>query len=439
LKKISADILASLSGEFFLYIFALIFGILTARLLGPEGKGQLGVIINVAGLSAMIFSLRFERSVTYFLPKNKDLLGEIILYGLIVGTTTNLCLYLFATLFYNFFYHVLLKGISISIWILILISFSTYLWSFVNYLLAGLMLFRIRAVFMGFSYLIKSIEVVICLGVFQLNLNELIFIMGSLETLLYLSILVYLFIRSEHKRFHFSTFRDMFKYSAELFPGIVSDLVTLRIDVFFLNYFSGAAQVGIYTVAISMANVLLYMPTAVRNVLKSYVAQNSKDEITPKLTRLLIVSMILVCMILVPFVVLLVIPVLYGEEFLYSRILFLILVPGTMFWGVHSLILSDLEGRGLPRKVSVISLITAILTIILDMTLIPLMQATGAALVSTITYGIGLILAVIIYRRIVKVRLSDLLIPKVEDLSFFPRVLFSIFNITRIRSSKVNS
>ena len=437
MKKISADVLASLSGEFLLYFFALIFGILTARFLGPTGKGQFGVIFNAAGLSAMIFSLRFERSLTYFLPKDKDLLGEVILYGMIVGTVTNLCLFLVVTLLHDFIYHVLLKGIVVSILVLVLVSFSTYLWSFINYLLAGLMLFRARAAFMGFSYLLKSFEVLICLWVLKLNLNDLIFVMGSLETILYLSILSYIYIRSEYKRFNLSTFRDMLKYSTELFPGIVSDLVTLRIDIFFLNYFSGAAQVGIYSVAISMANVLLYVPTAVKNVLKSYVAKNLEDEITPRITRLLIVGMILLCALLIPFVVILVIPILYGGKFLFSRILFLILIPGTIFWGVHSIILSDLEGRGLPRKVSQISLITGIVTIILDLTLIPLWNATGAALISTITYALGLFLAVKIYKRIVKVKLTNLLIPTFDDICFFPRLLLSLITTGKDRSSKV--
>lgn len=437
MKKISVDLLASLSGEFMLYFFALIFGILTARFLGPAGKGQFGVIYNVAGLSAMVFSLRFERSLTYFLPKNKDLLSEVILYGMIVGLVTNLCLYLFATLLYGFLYHVLLKGIFVSILVLVLVSFSTYLWSFINYLLAGLMLFRVRAVFMGLSYLLKSFEVLICLGVLKLNLNSLIFIMGSLETILYFSILSYFYVKCEYKRFSLSTFRKMLKYSAELFPGIISDLVTLRIDIFFLNYFSGAAQVGIYTVAISMANVLLYVPTAVKNVLKSYVAKNSEEEITPQLTRLLIVGMVLLCAFLIPFVVILVIPKLYGEQFLYSRFLFLILVPGTMFWGVYSIIMSDLEGRGLPRKVSQISLITGIVTVILDLILIPLWNATGAALISTITYGFGLILSLMIYKQIVRVKLTNLLIPKSNDIYFFPRKFLALVMIGKDQSSKV--
>jgi O-antigen/teichoic acid export membrane protein len=186
-----------------------------------------------------------------------------------------------------------------------------------------------------------------------------------------------------------------------------------------------------------MANVLLYVPTAVKNVLKSYVARNSEEEITPKFTRLLIVGMILLCAILIPFVVILVIPILYGEQFLASRILFVILVPGTIFWGVHTILLSDLEGRGLPKKVSQISVITGILTVLLDWALIPIWNAAGAALVSTVTYGFGLLLAMVMYKRIVRVKWANLLIPKLTDIYFFPRLLISWVAIAKGRSEKI--
>lgn len=437
MKKISVDLLASLAGEFLLYFFALLFGILTARFLGATGKGQFGVIFNAAGLTAMVFSLRFERSLTYFLPKDKELLGEVILYGMVVGLFANLCLYLFGILVYGFLYQVVLKGIVLNLSVLVLISFSSYLWSFNNYLLAGLLLFRPRAAFMGISYLIKSIEVVLCLGVLKFGLEELLLVMGVLETLIYLAILLFLYLQSEVKRFRLATFKEMLKYSVALFPGIVSDLVTLRIDVFFLNYFSGAAQVGVYTVAVSMANVLLYVPTAIKNVLKSYVARNAEEDITPKLTRLLIVGMTLICAFLIPFVVFLVIPILYGEQFLASRLLFVILVPGTIFWGVHTILLSDLEGRGFPIKVSVISVLTGILTVLLDWALIPIWNAAGAALVSTITYGFGLLLAIAFYQKIVGVKLKNLIIPTFTDLTFFPRLFISSIMLVKSRSEKL--
>jgi O-antigen/teichoic acid export membrane protein len=87
--------------------------------------------------------------------------------------------------------------------------------------------------------------------------------------------------------------------------------------------------------------------------------------------------------------------------------------------------------------VSQISLITGIVTIILDLTLIPLWNATGAALISTITYALGLFLAVKIYKRIVKVKLTNLLIPTFDDICFFPRLLLSLITTGKDRSSKV--
>ncbi len=422
MRKISNNILYSFSGEILLFGFSFLIGVVTARYLGAAGKGMFWIILNVAGLLSMVFSMRFFRSITYHLSKNKDMLGEVILYGLFFGIVTVSCVAILATFFSSILYKTLLKNITTSWAILLLICLSAYLWRLIIAVIEGLLLFNAKAIFMGGSYLLRLLLVFAVLGILKLEFGDLILFMGSVETTVYLLIIMIFLGKAKHFHINLSSFQGMLKYSAGSFPGMVSDLVTLRIDAFFVNYFSGPAQVGIYSVAVSLASMLLYLPAAIRSVLMPYIASFSDREITAKLSRVLIIVMSFLSVVLIPLVWIGVIPI-YGKEFCFSRTLFLILLPGTILWGVFILLASDIEGRGLPWRVSKISIISAVATVLLDLILIPIWDSTGAAIVSSITYGISMILAVRFYNRMMGVNMGQLLIPKVED-------LYSLLKIT---------
>ena len=145
--------------------------------------------------------------------------------------------------------------------------------------------------------------------------------------------------------------------------------------------------------------------------------------------------MSVVAILIIPLVWVIVIP-LYGAEFAYSRVLFVILLPGMIFWGIFTLLASDIEGRGFPLQISVVSMICAIATIALDLALIPIWGSTGAAVVSSITYALSMVLAINLYRRLVGVRASSILIPKLADLRFFSEV--TNYLVLRARRSVSN-
>lgn len=408
-------------GEVLLFSFSFLLGILTARFLGAAGKGNFWIIFNGAGLLTVIFSMRFRQSVTYYLSKNKDMLGEIVIYGLLVGVVMAVLVAIVTTVFSDILFDTLLKGIE-SGWVVVTLAcFSYYLWALIISLLEGLMIFNAKAIFMGSSYLVKCILLFVGLSYLQLGFSALILFMVLVETVCYSAVLAIMLSRASHFRIAFSSFRFMLKYSAEGFPGTISDFYTLRIDAFLLNYFAGAAEVGIYSVAVSLASMFLYIPAAMKSVLMPYIAGFSDKEITARLSRLLLMVMGVMVLVFIPLIWILVVP-LFGKEFAFSRTLFLILIPGSIFWGLFLLLSSDIEGRGLPWRISVISMVTSLSTVGLGAILIPVWNSTGAAIVSSVAQGISMVLAVRLYKRIIGVNFEQLLFPKMEDLYGFCRV-----------------
>ena len=422
MRKISANILFSVLAESGQVFFSFFLGVLTARYMGAAGKGKFWLVYTVAGLLSLILSMRFHRALTYHLSKNKDMLGETILYGLMLCIITVSIIAMITTLFSGLLYETVLKDVRIHWAILVLISLSYYLWLLIIGVIEGLFLFKAKAIFLGGTHMLKCILVFLALGPFQMNFEELILFVGSVETIVFSCIVFYFLGKAKHFLINLSEFLRILKYSAQSFLGMVSDLGVFRVDVFFVNYFSGPAQVGIYTVAISLASILLYGPTAVRNVLLPYIASYPDREITSKLSKLLIIVISLLSFMLIP-LVWLGVPPIYGEEFTFSRVLFMVLLPGAIFWGIFSLLSSDIEGRGLPWRVSNISVVSALVAIALNLILIPIWNSLGAAAVSSITCGMSMILAARFYKQMIGIKMRQLFVPQAEDIDDFFRTI----------------
>jgi Na+-driven multidrug efflux pump len=65
----------------------------------------------------------------------------------------------------------------------------------------------------------------------------------------------------------------------------------------------------------------------------------------------------------------------------------LILLPGMLFLGAGVVVTGNLRGRGRPGLSSTLAGLTAIVTLILDLALIPPFGITGAAIASVIAYA----------------------------------------------------
>ena len=70
--------------------------------------------------------------------------------------------------------------------------------------------------------------------------------------------------------------------------GNVLQFFNYRLDLFLVNYFLGPSGVGIYTVAVSMGEMLWYLPNAVSFVIFPKAANTSKEAMnrfTPRVSR----------------------------------------------------------------------------------------------------------------------------------------------------------
>ena len=111
------------------------------------------------------------------------------------------------------------------------------------------------------------------------------------------------------------------------------------------------------------------------------------------------------------------VPLLYGEKFAETTKLGFVLLPGVLMLGIAKVLSSAISGRGFPRYSLYISTISVPLTLALYFTLIPLFDEWGAAIASSISYGVAALLALGFFRRATHIGLREAFVPRAEDIA----------------------
>lgn len=195
--------------------------------------------------------------------------------------------------------------------------------------------------------------------------------------------------------------------------GSILQALTYRLDVFVLAAYGTAREVGIYAVAIAIAQIIWYLPDSIGAVLLSRTPRSTQavaDARIVKASQSLMALMLLAGAIgvaLAPVAV----PFLFGDRFRDSVVPLVILVPGVIALGLWKIIIADLAARGFPRFKLYSAAAGAAATVILDFTLIPRFGITGAAVASSFAYAVAALAALFLLRRATGISLKRMVLP----------------------------
>jgi O-antigen/teichoic acid export membrane protein len=246
------------------------------------------------------------------------------------------------------------------------------------------------------------------------------------------SLLVALFLarRSVALRIGFNptVFRSLINYGVRGYVANLSSFFNYRLDSLIINGFVGLSAVGIYSVSVAAAELIWYVSNAVSQVLLPHVStvdRAAADRVTPILCRnTLFVS--LVGAILMALTGRVIIVGLFSTAMLPALVPLWLLLPGVVALSVDKVIASYLSGIGKPIYSSYIAGGTLALTVPLDLLLIPRFGIGGAAAASSTVYIASTFVSLWAYRREAEVRLSEMLIIRIEDLRRYQYLLLAL-------------
>lgn len=397
---------------------SLITSILVARYLGPSGRGVFAVLSVLTALGIQMGNLGFPAATVYFLGKSEEKRQNIFHISLVVGLVGGSIISFFIFLMCLIFPDFLIKNVSFNLLVITIISFPFLLGTslFSNFLL-GIKKYIPYNLFSIISKFVSLLKVIIILVFLGLGLMEFVIGTTIAALIVFIFYLIYIYRLDRYalpRNIDKSLFNEMWKYGRKSYLASTLGFLIIRSDILMVNYFLGSVSTGIYSISVTLIDFVYLLPGVIGTILFTKVSSGAEYKFTQKVFR----STLLIMIGIGIFAAILAGPLInlmYGQEFQDSISPFIILLPGIIFLGVDTILMQDLAGRGLPRIVYISPFIALVFNVILNMLLIPCLDVNGAAISSTISYFLMLVLMLRHCTKLTESSISNYILIREED------------------------
>ena len=416
------------------------FGIIVARFLGPEGKGLLHLLLMAVAISAALGQFGQGSAAVYFIGKDKQRFPAVFTNLLVLAGTVSVVLYSAGWLFLRYIRPDLYVQLPLQIWIMAALMVpALILQSFFSQILSAFLR-------------IKEINLVQVLGIFLdlILLVLLVVILGMgvggallahvLSDVLVVVTLLLLILRYAGRpaKPDWVLMKELLRFGLKSYLYNLERRVNLRLDAFLIAGLAagGVAATGLYSVAVNLAELILFLPVSIRMSLLPMVAAGSITEANRLTSMACRHTMFLSVLVALSFIVAgpIAIPFVYGENFTGAVVPLMILLPGIILLAQARIIYSDLVGRGRPEVSTISAAVGMVATVILDLLLIPSYGIGGAAIASTCAYTIEFLVAVFCFVRISQLPWNEVLLLQNGDLLRYQGLLYSFVRGRRARA-----
>jgi O-antigen/teichoic acid export membrane protein len=387
-------------------------GILTARVLGPAGKGVYAMPMVLAGLVATAFG-GLSLATSFFLLNRSA--GRRIVTPMLAGSSVLIFVAAVAV--------VAIASVGHTLWA-VPAALASLPASAATSLVVGYVtgIKRIRyASSLTFATTVVTL-MLMSAGLFLVARNAWVAIaVWIVATTLVsfvalLAVILHARTLQTGERVPFGAYLGM---ALKMGAGGLVSFLNYRADLYIVAVFLPAAALGLYTVAVSAAESLLIPTQAAALVASPHIGGVERTvaaRITARCVRnnlLIAVSLCGVIFVCSPYIVRL----LYGEAFVPLVPALRVLLVGLVSLSLGSPISSYYTLKlGKPEIPLVMASASAALCIVVAVALVPHLGIVGAAIASTIAYLFGQGLGVGLFSVQARVPLRTILIPTLEDI-----------------------
>lgn len=412
-------------------MLSFISSIIIARKLGPVGQGTVSYFLLIINLLSEYGSLGITNGIPYFLKKSKYenniIFSNTILFLFINASAITLGIFI-------------LKGNNII--------FSEY-----TNLLVGVSCINILFAYLNTFAILNNIaeekiyntnKILIKYKIIKIILLFLVLILGifSISSVLYITFISNILqsieliksLKLKFKlNFNFKVLLDQFRYGFVIVSASLFVYLNYRIDQIFIKNYLGNDRLGLYSVAVYLAELLLIIPNSISGALLGNLANKNKNHeiiVSRTIKFSLYVSIILsligvLCTNLVPYV--------YGNDYKEINITIVILFIGIIFCGIGKVCSSYFIINNKVMSQLIISATAFIINFVLNIFFIPRLDINGAALASAISYVFYGVIYLFFLSYISKINLLDIILINKKDMDFIKNKINKFFyEVTKI-------
>ncbi len=382
--------------------FGMVSGIITARWLGPSGKGLFSSLSFLAAMVMQICSLglgdaaivlvgqrratmQHALAVTVFAVICSAAVGMAILWsGAMVAFGSDWDLVRSATV-------VASAGLPVSLLVYVL-----------GFILAAQERIVASSVVLGVTSGVTAAAMALLVAVLSLELPGAVLatVLGPAAGLVLAAVLLRRAGLSLRPRAGWAYLRPALRYGVTVEASYLVTVMFLRVDVLVVYSLAGANAAGQYSVALTVAALVGLLPIAISHATFPRMANVEVDEaneLTVRAFRFALVAAVAGGLLLAAATPLLV-PLLFGAAFRPAVAPAMLLIPGSIIWSSQWVLCRAAAARGRPGLLLRSFGLGLVVMGVIDWALVPHLGLVGAALGSAAGPAAGLLLCFRAYR-----------------------------------------
>ena len=364
--------------------------IVLSRILGPGGRGAWYAVTLVPAMLGAIAFFGLPSAVNFYSARGAsvaNLIRSSLLFAAMISTACIVVLWLALPWLEKSF----LSDAPDNLLRLILIAWPAVMVSgFAGTILYGRHEVKLYTSIMVGQAVATLLILVLLVGVLRLGVEGAVW--GTITIAILAAavvLLAVLYVAARHPGGTPTPVRSLLSYGLRAYPASITGYFNSRADVHLIQALivGSTVPLGLYSMAVTMAELIFYIPDSVTTIFLPTVAGSTPEEADARLGRVSRLTMLVTVscsLALVPVAWIGIHVVL--PKFVDCFPAFLVLLPAVVSLSLGKVLTTYLAGRGRPGVISIGAGVTLALNLGANLILIPLYGIVGAATASLISY-----------------------------------------------------
>jgi O-antigen/teichoic acid export membrane protein len=375
-------------------------GVASARLLGPQGRGELAALILWPSVLVMLFSMGINQAIVFQVGQNRESISEVWTATILIGIVQSLCVVLVGLVVVPVALH---RYSPEARHLALVFLLSTPFLMFSGYpanLLQG------RLDFPSFNLIRTIAPLLYALGLLVLLLGK-----ARLRDVVAIQILGYvvavvggcsILLRKESLRLRWQrrVMGSLLSFGWKTQLATVTSFVNQRVDQLLLSLLVGPRDLGLYVVAVTVSLALSFLPQAAGMVTLAAGSNLPREGAKAVIGNGLRTSLVWLVVgssalfVVAPWLITRV----FGSGFTDSGLACRILLPGSIALGLNQVLYAGARALNDPALPSYSEGLATVLTCAGLYLLLPRFGFLGAAIASTLAYTSSLVFTLVLFR-----------------------------------------
>ena len=407
--------------------------ILLARTLGVAGMGVYSALLIARNVFQPLFRLGIPTGINYFLRKGDyravDVLWTCIVMGLIPALCT--CLLVVGLWQANWLGQAAAQAPPSAFWLIV----ATIPVMGVHTILVAVLYSQSRfaesnAIALGFN-LAQSLSVIGLYFAERLTILTAVIALASVSVIQLLAVIWRVSKTTKlYLRWNGQFASECLSFGIKAWPSGIFTKLSLRLDHLLLTLVGTPEALGLYSLAVSWNERLMFLPDSVAPIVYNKVcASEDKKQTLRFVARIhrVTVSVVFLLGVFIALNAIWFIPLVYKEGFRGSILLLALLIPGTTAFASMKILSKLSTGLGRPALGTKAAAIGALVGAIAYGALVPRWFELGAAVGSVLCYGAMAIALAVLTSRMFDRQPLRLIVPSRSDIAWAISQVKSIF------------